>query len=259
MIEILNPFRETPLESIARRVARRLGVKLMTEWGMRGRRDERNMHALFRRSLQSDSCCVDIGANRGDILRPFIQLSPKGRHFAFEPIPALAESLQVSFPGVQVFNCALSDKPGSATFFLVPDRDAWSGLRRQEYPDDAQPVEITVDLKPLDDVIGNENQVDFIKIDVEGAELEVLRGAIKTLKRCRPTVVFEHAKIHNQNYDTTADMIYDLLVNQCGMEICDLPLSETFTRERFIEVYETSAASGYDRNAQTNFVARPTS
>ena len=54
-------------------------------------------------------------------------------------------------------------------------------------------------------------------------------------------------------------MVYQLFVDECGKEICDLPLSEVFTRERFLDIYESSSKSGYDSNAQTNFVARPAS
>jgi hypothetical protein len=58
----------------------------------------------------------------------------------------------------------------------------------------------------------------FIKIDVEGAELEVLEGAIGTLKRAKPIVAFEHGLGGADVYDVRPEDIFDLL-NGCGLEV----------------------------------------
>ena len=237
-------------------LARKFRRVPMSEWGLRHQRDKRHTDVLLLRVLRGNSNCLDIGAHKGSFLRVFCELAPEGTHYAFEPLPELAGQLGAAFPRVRVVNCALSNRTGTATFYHVPQREAWSGLQQQKYPDNARPVEIQVELKRVDDVVERDLRIDFIKIDVEGAELEVLQGAESTIKRCRPMVLFEHAKIHNENYRTTPDMIYDLLVGACGMEICDLALSRVFTKEAFLAIYESSFASNYDRHAETNFVAR---
>lgn len=229
----------------------------LSEWALRAERDDKNTGRLLRRLLKKDSSCVDVGAHVGTFLERFIQLSPAGKHYAFEPLPLLASGLRTKFPTVEVHSCALSNRAGMASFYHVPGLEAWSGLQMQEYPQAAEPKVIQVELKRLDDVLGMNVQVDFIKIDVEGAELEVLTGAEATIKRCRPVILFEHAKIHNEHYPTTPAMVYDFLVDGCGLEIWDLQLSRAFGRSGFADVYEASAASNYDRKAQTNFVARP--
>lgn len=246
------------LKNFIRRIRRKLGIYKPTDWEIRVERDQELTAELLRNLLTNDANCVDVGANIGAFLEDFVALAPHGEHIAFEPIPEHAASLAQRFPDVRVLECALSDKVGEVTFFHVPNRDAWSGLKRQNYPDNAEPVEITVDLKRLDDIVGGEKRVDFIKIDVEGAEYEVLKGAVETLKRCHPTLLFEHAKLHNEHYGTTPDMMFDLLDGECGMDIYDLALSRKYDRQTFIDVYEASYASNYDRNAETNFVARPT-
>ncbi len=58
----------------------------------------------------------------------------------------------------------------------------------------------------------------MIKIDVEGAELEVLKGATETIKRCKPVIVFEHGLGASDHYGTTPDLIFDL-VSGCGLKI----------------------------------------
>src|SRR5438132_12398776 len=60
-------------------------------------------------TLRPNSNTVDVGCNRGSILREILQLSPNGRHFAFEPIPSLFVELCRRFPGVECHGIALSD------------------------------------------------------------------------------------------------------------------------------------------------------
>ena len=246
----------TPLESVAHSLARLWPGKRNAEWTLRMERDERHTRRLLRELLREDSNCIDVGANRGHFLRQFVELAPNGTHYAFEPIPELARALRADFPSVEVFNCALSNESGEAGFYYLREDDSWSGLRPQRYPVAAGPVVIEVAVERLDEVIDAEVQVDFIKIDVEGAELEVLQGSESTIKRCRPVILFEHARIHNENYETTPEAVHSFLVDTCALEIWDLALSAEFSREAFRDAYDSAFASGYDRYAQTNFVAR---
>lgn len=49
---------------------------------------------IMRLVLDQNSCCVDVGAHRGEILSEIIDIAPMGNHFAFEPIPYLCELLK---------------------------------------------------------------------------------------------------------------------------------------------------------------------
>ena len=228
-----------------------------SEWTIRLRRDEANVQRLLRDVLRPESCCVDIGAHTGVFLGQFLELSPQGRHHAFEPLPHLAEQLAERHPTVRVHALALSNTEERCSFMHVRELPAWSGLRKQKYPDETAVEEIEVQTRRLDSLLEPSARVDFVKIDVEGAELGVLQGAEATLRRCRPVVLFEHASIHNQEYETTPDMVHDLLVGRCGLRIFSLDGRGPHSRERFREIYERSATSNYDRRAETNFVARP--
>ena len=108
---------------------------------------------------------------------------------------------------------------------------------------------------PMDDIIADDVHVDFIKIDVEGAELGVLNGAKRTIDRCKPVLLFEHAKVHNTEYETTPDMVYEFLVDDCGLDVFSLNMSGPLSRDRFVAIIYESFASNYDRHAQTNFIA----
>lgn len=229
-----------------------------SDWEVREVRDNAYIRVLLRQTLKWDSNCVDIGSHAGDFLDRFLEFAPHGKHLAFEPISSMAEALKVKYSNVAVHCCALSDSTGETTFQFVPEMPAWSGLRAQPYPGETRPQQIPVKIQRLDDIIPAEFPVAFIKIDVEGAELEVLRGACQTLRNKKPVVLFECGKIHHMHYATTPQKVYEFL-DSVGMGVHLLDQEGPLSLERFEEVYESSFASGYDRNAHGNYLAIPIS
>jgi FkbM family methyltransferase len=160
----------------------------------------------MRRVLDPDSNCIDIGAATGEILRFMQVLAPDGNHHAFEPIPSQASELRLRFPDVRVHELALSDEPGEVEFFIVKDDPCISALRdpreiRGLLGDTrisdwhGQVETISVTTGRLDDMLDVNDTIDFIKMDVEGAEASVFRGAVQTLARSRPIVVFEYSGV----------------------------------------------------------------
>jgi len=255
-------IKNSPFEAPARFVYRALGggneaSRLAEEWSIRDQRDQVSIDRMLQARLNAASNCIDIGANEGVFLKRFQSLAPQGHHMAFEPIPRMAAALKASFPNADVRQCALGASTGQTTFCYLPTMPGWSGLKRQPYPGNAQPQEITIDIFRLDDLVPADARVDFIKIDVEGAEFEVLRGAGETIKRTRPYILFEHAQVHNTEYGTTPGMIHELLSDQYGLNIYLLDGTGPLSREELAYIYQKSHASRYNRSAQTNFIARP--
>jgi FkbM family methyltransferase len=149
------------------------------------------MSRVMKRVLRSDSTVLDIGAHRGLYIRQATKLAPAGRHIAVEPLPELAVLLRNRFPGTDVHQVAVSDWSGTSDFRRVLVAPGYSGFRRRDFDDYEEQVEIIqVAVKTLDDVVGD-RAVRFMKVDVEGAELEVLRGARQLLERHRPYVVMD--------------------------------------------------------------------
>lgn len=179
-------------------------------------------YEVMKKCLRERSVCVDVGCHAGSFLRWMMEMAPKGRFFAFEPLPEFYKKLSASFtsPPVKVFNLALSDREDVVSFNYVVSNPAYSGLRKRRYdrPNEAD-CTITVPTDRLDAIIGEHDHVDFIKIDVEGAELQVLRGGVRTINRCKPVIVFEHGIGAADCYGTKPEQVYDLLCDECGLRI----------------------------------------
>jgi FkbM family methyltransferase len=203
----------------------------------RGARDDEHLRLLLAFTLSSTAQCIDVGAHRGDLLREMVRLAPGGRHLAYEPLPEFAASLRRDFPTVEVREAALGDEPGEASFVHVRDRPAYSGLRERELPVGVATEEIEVRVERLDDTLPDGFRPEFVKVDVEGAELQVFRGALETLSRYKPTIWFEHGLGAADRYGTKPSDVYALLVEDVGMRIFDADGHGPYSAAEFDDVF----------------------
>ncbi|HTW43566.1 MAG TPA: FkbM family methyltransferase [Solirubrobacteraceae bacterium] len=219
-----------------------------------GARQEFHEHVAIRAilagSLGIDGTYVDVGTNRGQLLGEAVRVAPHGRHIAFEPIPELASEVECAFPQVDCRRLALGAHPGHAEFCHFRSLDGWSGLRRNPEISDERgdPEYIPVTVSTLDAELG-ELVPRVVKIDVEGAELEVLEGARALLARARPVVIFEHVAAAAALYETPPGAPWDLL-SELGYEVFAATGDGPYTRAAFaassgvINWLATPAANG---------------
>jgi FkbM family methyltransferase len=195
-------------------------------------RDDLATQAVLAAVLRPDSHVIDIGANRGEVLEQMIRLAPNGRYLAYEPIPDLSRQLAERFPRAIVRQVALAQETGTSTFHHVSDAPAYSGLRlRDDLPPHVGRVdEIKVQVRRLDDDLPEDFHPALIKVDVEGAEVKVVRGALSTLRRSRPVVLFEHGRA--ELYETTSDELWDML-SECGYRIFNSEGDGPYSRDQF--------------------------
>ncbi|MBJ7332518.1 MAG: FkbM family methyltransferase [Solirubrobacteraceae bacterium] len=210
---------------------RRLQRALSRGSHRRGYVDDEHTRLLISLALPAGSSCIDIGANMGTVLDDIVAAFPDGPHIAFEPLPHLARRLEERFPGVDVRNIALSDHSGMATFTHYVDAPGHSTLG-EESAGEAGVEHLQVPLQPLDEALPAGFVPAFIKIDVEGAEEQVFRGMLGTLRAHKPLVVFEHGD-HAERFGTTSGDIHDLLVGEAGLRLFDVDGNGPFTREEF--------------------------
>lgn len=203
----------------------------------RNRIDNEHQRLLMAFSLAADANCVDVGAHSGAVLREMIRCAPLGRHIAFEPLSAKASALRREFPAVDVRDVAVSDENGTAPFVHVRSNPEMSGLREREYPGPEQLEHITVQTCRLDDALPDGYVPALIKIDVEGAELRVLRGTIETLRLHRPIVIFEHGVGGADRYDAHPSLAIHKLLTESGLRIFDIDGDGPYGEDEFISMF----------------------
>ncbi|MBE3602072.1 FkbM family methyltransferase [bacterium] len=145
----------------------------------------------------------DVGANVGFFSVIAARLvGPGGRVVAFEPLPsnarALAHNARLNgFRNVAVRQEALAATNGEAAFLLSAE-PTWGKLSDAGKPPDQHDGETTVAVRRLDGVIERDRLPvpDVMKIDVEGAEVDLLAGAERTLRERRPVILME---LHGTN------------------------------------------------------------
>ena len=154
--------------------------------------------------LNRGDCFVDVGANIG-LMSIFASqcVGNSGKILAFEAHPETHELLQENIAlnhieNIDTFNFALGNEPGKATIY-----DNWNvnrgGASLVIHSENSTGFE--VDMKTLDEVIQTDFQPKMIKIDVEGFEFQVLKGATNTIKNCKPILIIEFSVSRENQYD----------------------------------------------------------
>lgn len=166
------------------------------------------------RIVPEGAITVDVGANCGLYTRKLARLSR--RVYAFEPSFDMADLLRrTSASNVSVHEIALSDKSGNAELFIPQgDRGLIYGLASLEPAVSAASrdvVSIKVPTTRLDAIV--RRNVAFVKIDVEGHELNVLNGAIELLEQSQPVFLVEAEDRHREQatrsiFDFFSDRLY---------------------------------------------------
>lgn len=244
---------EAPARSLVARAQFRVG-RPQGEWQFRFRRDDHRLARLLPTLLIPTATCVDIGAQKGVFLDRILAAAPHARLYAVEPLSHYAALLRTKYLTATVFECALGERTGEVPFFFVPTAPGFSGLHdRGRYPTGAHAEARTTTLRRLDDLLDSDEQIDFIKIDVEGAELGVLRGAERLLRRWRPALIFEHIIRMAAPFGTTSERLYDFLAD-LPMDVLTLD-GRRLSRGEFLHVVDQAASRGYDRLVETDFVA----
>lgn len=150
----------------------------------------------FTEHISQGDVCLDIGANIGHHAIIMAQTTgPSGKVYAYEPIPRIRAQMEESLSINQLDNVVvvaegLSNASGSMKLYLNEGNIAGSSLVNKSEE------EIDITLRTLDSY--NYEKVDFMKIDVEGYEYNVLAGGEQTIARHHPKILFEFSPTYYQ-------------------------------------------------------------
>lgn len=181
-----------------------------------GKNFELCVQRAYEAILRPGDVAIDVGAHLGDHTIPMARaVAPGGRVHAFEPLDAcrarLEERIKTEFGDlagvITVRGEALSDYEGDASYVVAVDALAYSGLRKRMYDIPTKTESVQVSVRTLDSLFADLQALRYVKIDAEGGEYHILRGALGTLSRLRPVVGFEFGAASIGEYNiTTADM-----------------------------------------------------
>lgn len=179
-------------------------------FGVLRRPFEGDFRAITTFELPADAVLLDIGANRGQSIDALRLVSP-GRIVAFEPNVDLAEKLRKRYSrdsDITIHALALGAERGTFTLFVpvyngfsfdglasLDEREATEWLMTRILRFDSRKLNIhKLDCHTvrLDDLSLSPS---FIKIDVQGTELQVLQGSLETLAQYRPVLLIENAEL----------------------------------------------------------------
>ena len=209
---------------------------------------EPDIQQLCTQLLRPGMTVTDVGANVGMLTRQFCrQVGKEGRVFAFEPDPLTFRFLEFntrSFKNKELTQCAVSDNDQPAVLHLNLTSGAGNSLLNADHCTESVPVNcISLDefLKQRDNP-----KVDIIKIDVEGAELSVLRGMQQTMARLPGLkLIMEYCPKNLQASGVAPRAVFDELRAQRFNLQAIQPDGGLKAIERFEELADNLNPSGY--------------
>ncbi len=202
------------------------------ERAWRERRKGEKEIKIIPKLLVNCNRAIDIGANVG-VWSYWLSKYAKQVE-SFEPNPKIFNALKnIKIKNVNSYNIALSNKTGSVDLLIPKGRKGFSnqGASLSSIKVQGEHKSISIEAKQLDEF--NFLDVDFIKIDVEGHEHEVIEGARETIKKFKPTMVIEMEEKHNQipieeQISSVEKMGYQccVLINETIIQIKEIDLDK---------------------------------
>jgi FkbM family methyltransferase len=201
--------------------------------GLKARfRDQKPEFAVIRGHVRSGGIICDIGANKGSFIYWLSRWCGHGRVIAFEPQPQFAARLAAVCRALKLDNVTVEAKAvfshsGARDLFVPKGHSPGASLTHMTREGESFTT-LSVPVVALDNYFGDDDRVRLLKIDVEGGEFGVLKGAERILRRHAPLLVFECENRH-LSPGTVADVFgYLETLGYRGSFVCRdqvLPLS----------------------------------
>lgn len=207
-----------------------------------GKKREHETMELFSKLIKPGDLIIEIGGHIGYITNYFSSLALQGSIFVFEPginnLPFLKENIK-RLKNVTLIQKAVSDQNGIAKFYienltgqnnsLLSDYSTAETNKKNAYVK-SEKKEVEVETITLDTFCKEFSlRPDFIKIDIEGAELLALKGMHLILRECTPVIMVEITENWETIYDMLKDEGYSLYdENKIELQLSDKHSGNTF-------------------------------
>ncbi|MGB9367756.1 MAG: FkbM family methyltransferase [Xanthobacteraceae bacterium] len=178
-------------------------------------------HRFLARMSEQRIVIFDVGAHTGQHLDYFARLA---HHVvAFEPVPAFASALARRFAefNVDIREVALGRAPAQMTFHHLPKAAGMSGLRTRHDVTQTSVETINVQVDSLDRQAAGTDCLTYLKIDIEGGEVDCLSGGRDTITRHRPLISVEYGEASYAPYGHNVMTLFDLAADM-GYVLSDL-------------------------------------
>jgi len=177
---------------------------------------EENEVITMQTLLGPTAVVVDIGANIGYYSLMAAVKATTGQVYSFEPVTKSFQQLNRNislnkFSSIHTFQVAISDTNGHTTIYVSADDN--SGMSGMKTAENFSGESETVQCLTLDEAVIQYNlpKIDLIKIDVEGAEINVLQGMQQIRAKQKPVILIEASKATLAMYNERIESIYEIL------------------------------------------------
>lgn len=184
---------------------------------------------VLRALIEPGSCMFDVGANIGLMAIPVLYAEPQCRVISFDPSVNVLPSLRKTMAGAPfgdrwtLVEKAVGAAPGTITFTLSSEANSlFDGIRPTQRVESAAQVQVEMTTLDAEWHRLGKPRVSLIKIDVEGAESEVLRGAAELLRAERPFVLLEWNCQNLAAYECPANFILKF-ARETGYDVLTIP------------------------------------
>ena len=229
-------------------------------------RDQVQELQAIRLALRDGGVSIDIGSNKGSYLYSMARWAKEAPVIAFEPQKKLADYLisacqRSGFSNVTVENFALSDKEGELQLYIPGASDSPGASLESSVAEKTDCHVETVRVTRLDKYLAGalRQPVRVIKIDVEGHEMAVIKGAMQTLEHDRPLLIIECEGRHLPKGQSVAGFVAELQAMGYGASLARPGLSELPASSFRQELHQPQLGDRFwdAKNYYNNFIFRP--
>lgn len=185
---------------------------------------EKGTNRILAKYVKDTDIVIEAGANIGSESLLISKQLTTGHLYCFEPNPYTFERLKINLSineleNVSAYDYALGETDSQINFHIYPKGFCNAGMS-SKYMETRDTIKINVVQQTLDTFVAQNNitKVDFIKMDIQGAEMDMINGSAKTIERFKPTIFTEACEPYNDtkelfkifnNYGYTVYLIGD--------------------------------------------------